>query len=1064
MWRRAVHAHVLAAALAALALDCAGAVGALLDEWTGESADAQVETSSVVQAVGRVGPPLERTSRPPMTKTGTSPAEGTYAQAASPSGGRVLSAKGERPDEIIGFTSQIGGATLAVFSSGDCTYVGQGPRMAVLRAAGSSPPQIVGLTQPLGGLVQGIFVAGDLAYVAAGAGGLRIVDVGNPAAPHELGSCQAPPWVFGSDAACVVANGDYAYVGLVGGGLLVADVTNPAEPSPIATLDPPGVLSGHYYGLATDGDCVYAADWGEPCLRVIDVRDPSAPVQVGYWGAPSSLLDVTLSPGKEYACVAGGLGLHVINITNPAAPWEAGSLAIATPAVAVAADGDFAYICELWEKLHVVNLTNPAQPVEEGSCDLAARPVDVAVSGNHALVADESGGLRIIDVGNPSAPFEAGSCENGPGRVMGLAVGEAHAYAATDKGGGLCIVDVGDPAEPTPIGACKTPGYAEEVDVRGGYAYVTDNSWGLRVIDVADPRSPHEVACCTVPAHDVVVDGGLAYVASFGLGLSVLDVSDPETPDVVGAVALPGHPLGVTKAGQYVYVAALEGGLRVVDVANPEAPVEAGFCNTTRAVDVVVRGDRAYVANAGSGVTPSALLVIDISVPSTPFEIGSCSLQGVAEGVAVEGDLAYVAAGYAGVRVVDLGTLSEVGYFDTPGHALNVVVGGARAYVADGDGGLVILATVPPAPEPPAVVPNPTCSGTYVSIHWQPVLGATGYRVYWEGSEVCDPGDTTSCVVPGVEGSYSVRACNQYGWGSSSRGSALAVEASPLVASIAPPGGCAPGEQMDIVGSGFWSDSTPSSLDSTQFYVVFQGEGAGDDVRVSPGSCLAWTDEQVRLVVPPDARSGPLLVHTRCGLSNSTVYWQDTPVELTMLSAVVGGDTVAIEWYGAAGPGVTFEVRRAAGSLDGEYALLASVRSDGDGLYRYVDVGVMPGRRFCYKVVVSETGAVGGPLCVDVPERAPSSYALVGAAPNPSRGGTSVFFEAPSSGGRVEIAIYDLGGRRIASMCDRSCSAGRHSLYWDGRTDRGDRAASGVYMCRMQAPDFDGAVKVVLLH
>jgi hypothetical protein len=113
---------------------------------------------------------------------------------------------------------------------------------------------------------------------------------------------------------------------------------------------------------------------------------------------------------------------------------------------------------------------------------------------------------------------------------------------------------------------------------------------------------------------------------------------------------------------------------------------------------------------------------------------------------------------------------------------------------------------------------------------------------------------------------------------------------------------------------------------------------------------------------------------------------------------------------------------------------------------------------------VPGSGLSSGPLCVNVPERAPVRYALVGAVPNPFNPATSIFFDVPAPGGRVSITVYDVAGRRIASLLDRECPPGRQSVYWDGRTDHSGHAASGVYMCRMEAPGFKGVLKITLLE
>ena len=61
---------------------------------------------------------------------------------------------------------------------------------------------------------------------------------------------------------------------------------------------------------------------------------------------------------------------------------------------------------------------------------------------------------------------------------------------------------------------------------------------------------------------------------------------------------------------------------------------------------VVVSGGYTHVANDTQG-----LRVVDITQPSSPFEIGSLNTPGNAFGIAVEGDLAFVADRLAGMEV-----------------------------------------------------------------------------------------------------------------------------------------------------------------------------------------------------------------------------------------------------------------------------------------------------------------------------------------------------------------------------------------------------------------------------
>ncbi len=65
-------------------------------------------------------------------------------------------------------------------------------------------------------------------------GGLRVVDVSNPAQPREVGFYDTPGWAEG-----VAVSGAYAYVA-DGDGLRVVDVSNPAQPREVGFYDTPG--------------------------------------------------------------------------------------------------------------------------------------------------------------------------------------------------------------------------------------------------------------------------------------------------------------------------------------------------------------------------------------------------------------------------------------------------------------------------------------------------------------------------------------------------------------------------------------------------------------------------------------------------------------------------------------------------------------------------------------------------------------------------------------------------------------------------------------------------------
>lgn len=80
----------------------------------------------------------------------------------------------------------------------------------------------------------------------------------------------------------------------------------------------------------------------------------------------------------------------------------------------------------------------------------------------------------------------------------------------------------------------------------------------------------------------------------------------------------------------------------------------------------------------------------------------------------------------------------------------------------------------------------------------------------------------------------------------------------------------------------------------------------------------------------------------------------------------------------------------------------------------------------------------------------PRSLALAGAVPNPFNPRTEISFALPQAA-KVELAVYDLRGRRVAVLAAGVLAAGWHSAVWDGANAAGERAASGLYVYRLRA-------------
>jgi hypothetical protein len=90
-----------------------------------------------------------------------------------------------------------------------------------------------------------------------------------------------------------------------------------------------------------------------------------------------------------------------------------------------------------------------------------------------------------------------------------------------------------------------------------------------------------------------------------------------------------------------------------------------------------------------------------------------------------------------------------------------------------------------------------------------------------------------------------------------------------------------------------------------------------------------------------------------------------------------------------------------------------------------------------------------GPVGVES-AASPTTLQLAQNAPNPFDRTTSLRFALPASG-PVNLSVFDVAGRRVATLVNRSLDAGVHTIAWDGRDAAGASVASGVYLYRLEA-------------
>ncbi len=304
------------------------------------------------------------------------------------------------------------------------------------------------------------------------------------------------------------------------------------------TFQAPGTV--YAIELEPDRGLMYMGDYRRMC--VFDIDDPLYPKYIGNTGSLPSAV-VGLASKKARSVSRGSARLD---------------------------ERRFAFAAQFGLGVQVLDVTDPTSPYPANDWDTPGAAVALVVREQTLYIADRERGLRIVDVTDPLDQQPLGSLDT-TGMAWGLDVVGRYAYVA-DLDGGLLIIDVSDPQTPTLVSSTDTGGQTYNVRVRGHLAYVVDLFGGLRILDVTSAESPTIVGSYDfLDAFDLDVSGCFAYVAAAYGGLYAFDISNPADPVAVGHLFLPGPPpvffWDVRVVGDALYLGLAQSGMAIFQVS-----------------------------------------------------------------------------------------------------------------------------------------------------------------------------------------------------------------------------------------------------------------------------------------------------------------------------------------------------------------------------------------------------------------------------------------------------------------------------------------------------------------
>jgi hypothetical protein len=488
-----------------------------------------------------------------------------------------------------------------------------------------------------------------------------------------------------------------------------------------------------------------------------DISNPAVMSRLAVGSADYWTSDVTLAGNRAFTLA--GDRMNILDVSQPEAPQRLGTYRVAnginTWQVAVA--GNHAYLATDSLGVQTIDVSDPAAPrrtsVFRGSSQFAT----VAVEGN-LLVAAGYDGLFFLDRSDPAKPVLRGqaSVRYPEFREKSVAISGHHVFVTSSddrdsKTGVLEIFDASDPASPQYVGAYEVAAVARDVAVSDRLAVVTSylidsETMFADILDISDPANPVRLALHKViPGGPDVAKVSLAgHYATLG-GPQVLDLTDPTKPRQVADMGIAGN---AALSGDVLLAAAYSKGLRSFRMSSATLSRSRTLDVGGQALGVALQGNLAWLALGKDG-----LEAVDRTKPDATALLGRLPLEGKAWDVAMTGNRAVVAAGEAGLAIVDTtdpASPQQLGALDTPGEAGSVAVAGNTACVAAFSGGVQVVDISNPAS--PRELAGFALPGYPLGVAWHGAHALVACRE--AGLQVLDLADPSQ---PKLVGSYLVR-------------------------------------------------------------------------------------------------------------------------------------------------------------------------------------------------------------------------------------------------------------------------------------------------------------------
>lgn len=436
-------------------------------------------------------------------------------------------------------------------------------------------------------------------------------------------------------------------------------------------------------------------------LEIWDISSPTLPTEITTYGTNLMIEELMVADSLALLAAADS-GLIILDILDPEIPQQLALFQPGGTVTVVAISGS--YVLAAADSIYVLDLSNPSDPTLVGVIStgigwgwLTDMQIQddllVVIQNFHTPYEDYGGTASFFDFSDPSNPPETGTLSEYWNLFESCTIRDTTLFVASQKG--LRLYYSGDT---TRIGSFETSVEANWIEQAGGYILFGDSYEGFWIADYSELADPLIVDyfgdnVCFVHA---LTDNHLAVITfDFSDNLKIFDFSDPENLVELGHANFSGLPLGIDSRDTLLYISSHTGLhiFSIIDLTNPYliSSIDVGWSS-----DVVVDGNYAYIAAEYEG-----LKIVNVGDPHNPTLISTHDTPGYAINIDVEEGIVYLATRWAsGLLIIDATNPPNpvnVGSYSSGSSVWDVKIEDSIAYITETCGGFSILDVSDPA-------------------------------------------------------------------------------------------------------------------------------------------------------------------------------------------------------------------------------------------------------------------------------------------------------------------------------------------------------------------------------